>query len=83
MTKRYRHTYQTFGILQKLFDFFGLKQTFEKFKQNKMKKLIIGISAMLLLASAAVFANNSSTKQADCCAQGSSCCYPGSPCCNK
>lgn len=53
------------------------------FKQAEMKKIIVGISAMLFLASAAVFAGNRSEKKADCCAPGKACCYAGSPCCSK
>ncbi len=48
-----------------------------------MKKIVAGISALLLLASAVVFANGSSAKKADCCVAGSSCCHPGSTCCSK
>ena len=48
-----------------------------------MKKIVAGISGVLLLMSAIAYANSSSTKKADCCAKAKSCCYQGSPCCNK
>ena len=47
-----------------------------------MKRIIIGIIATSLIASAAVFGYNKATKKEDC-KEGSACCYPGSPCCKK
>jgi len=47
-----------------------------------MKKVILSIVAIILVAGTVVFANT--TKKADnCCAPGKACCYAGSPCCHK
>ncbi len=46
-----------------------------------MKKIIIGIAAITLVA-ASVFAYNKTTKKEEC-KEGSECCFPGSPCCKK
>lgn len=49
-----------------------------------MKKTILGIVAIIMVAGAAVFANANKTKQTnDCCYPGSPCCQKGSVCCKK
>jgi hypothetical protein len=47
-----------------------------------MKRIIIGMVAITLLTTAAVFAYNKTTKKEEC-KEGSACCFPGSPCCKK
>lgn len=48
-----------------------------------MKKAIIGILGMVLVATTALYARSATKKSADCCKPGTACCYPGSACCGK
>lgn len=56
---------------------------FKQLKFHTMKKVIIGILGMVLVATTALYARNAVKKSADCCKPGAGCCYPGSPCCGK
>ncbi|MBS1681831.1 MAG: hypothetical protein JST48_08980 [Bacteroidetes bacterium] len=48
-----------------------------------MKKIIIGLVATGLLASAAVFAYDKVTNKEECCKEKSTCCPPDGSCCTK
>ena len=47
-----------------------------------MKKVGLGIVALVFVAASAVFANNHK-KAKDCCAPANACCQVKSSCCNK
>lgn len=46
-----------------------------------MKKTILGILGMAMIATATIYARNNTKKSADCCKPNAACCYQGSPCC--
>ena len=46
-----------------------------------MKKVMIGIVAMMFVAGTVVFAGNNKAKKATCAKQKSECCKPGASCC--
>lgn len=47
-----------------------------------MKKIILGVSAILVAASSVFAVVNHNSVSTDCCqVEGADCCYVGSPCC--
>ena len=49
---------------------------------NKMKKIILGVAAVIVAASSVFAVVNHNEKTQECCqVEGAACCYEGSPCC--